>query len=252
MRTALGALERLGAASDGDVVAALTDADPGVRRGPTIAARHPGVDLTIALADPDSTVVEVAAWACGERSEVADGVLHLLISLATDGSTDPLARESSVAASGAIGDERALDAILAAMATSRRSAVAVLALALFLDPGHARAGEIDAAPATGPDRPRLAGAPSRRGPPPATEDLLELEPIDVGVALDEAHTHVEAVGGVSLRPRREVDLLGAPPAGSSRAARLSASPTPRPRAARRRRRRRSTPSRTSAAGTSPA
>jgi HEAT repeat protein len=145
--TALGALERLGAASDGDIVAALTDADPGVRRrAATIAARHPGVDLTIALADPDSTVVEVAAWACGERSEVGDEVLHLLISLATDSSTDPLARESSVAALGAIGDERALDAILAA--TGDKPAIrrrAVLALAPFLDPGHARAGEIDAA-----------------------------------------------------------------------------------------------------------
>ena len=65
---ALGALERLGAATDGDVAAALADADPVVRRrAATLAARHPGVDLLGALADPDATVVEVAAWACGER-----------------------------------------------------------------------------------------------------------------------------------------------------------------------------------------
>jgi HEAT repeat protein len=144
---ALGALERLGAATDGDVVACLADADSGVRRrAATVAALHPGVDLTVALADPDSTVVEVAAWACGERGGVDDDVLHRLISLATDRSADPLARESSVAALGAIGDERGLDAILAA--TSDKPPIrrrAVLALAPFLDPGHARAVEIDAA-----------------------------------------------------------------------------------------------------------
>jgi HEAT repeat protein len=144
---ALGALERLGAATDDDIVASLTDADAGVRRrAATIAASHPVVDLTAALVDPDSTVVEVAAWACGERGEVADDVLHRLIDLATDPSADPLARESSVAALGAIGDERALDAILAA--TGDKPAIrrrAVLALAPFHDPEHARADEIDAA-----------------------------------------------------------------------------------------------------------
>ncbi len=144
---ALGALERLGAATDDDIVTALTDDDAGVRRrAATIAARHSAVDLTASLADLDSTVVEVAAWACGERGDVDDDVLHRLISLATDASADPLARESSVAALGAIGDERALDAILAA--TGDKPAIrrrAVLALAPFLDPGHSRAAEIDAA-----------------------------------------------------------------------------------------------------------
>ena len=68
----------------------------------------------------------------------SDGVLAALISLATGAgpATDPLVRESAVAALGAIGDDRGLDAILAA--TEDRPAVrrrAVLALAPFLDPG---------------------------------------------------------------------------------------------------------------------
>jgi HEAT repeat protein len=144
---ALGALERLGAANDGDVAAALTDADPVVRRrGATLAAQHPGVDLLAALADPDATVVEVAAWACGERERVGDDVLDRLIELATATTADPLVRESSVAALGAIGDERGLDAILAATADKppiRRRAV--LALAPFLDTTHPRAADVDTA-----------------------------------------------------------------------------------------------------------
>ena len=91
-------------------------------------------------------VVEVAAWACGERDDVDDEVFGRLVELATAASADPLVRESSVAALGAIGDERGLDAILAA--TADKPAIrrrAVLALAPFLDPGHPRAGEIDAA-----------------------------------------------------------------------------------------------------------
>jgi HEAT repeat protein len=145
--TALGALERLGAATDADVAGALDDADRAVRRrAAAIAARHPGVDLLGALSDPDPSVLEVAAWACGERERVGDDVLRRLIELATDGTADPLARESSVAALGAIGDERGLGAILAA--TADKPAIrrrAVLALAPFLDPQHPRAAEVAAA-----------------------------------------------------------------------------------------------------------
>jgi HEAT repeat protein len=145
--TALGALERLGAATDADVTGALADADLAVRRrAAAIAARHPNVDLLPALSDPEPSVVEVAAWACGERERVGDDVLHRLIQLSTDGTSDPLARESSVAALGAIGDERGLDAILSA--TSDKPAIrrrAVLALAPFLDPYHPRAAELAAA-----------------------------------------------------------------------------------------------------------
>ena len=144
---ALGALERLGAAGDVDVAAALEDEDPVVRRrAATLAARHPGVDLLTALGDSEATVIEVAAWACGERQLVGEDVVRRLIELATAPSADPLVRESSVAALGAIGDERGLDAILTA--TEDRPPIrrrAVLALAPFLDPAHARASEIAAA-----------------------------------------------------------------------------------------------------------
>ena len=144
---ALGALERLGAASDADVAAALADGVPLVRRrAASVAARHPGVDLLAALADSDATVVEVAAWACGEREGVGDVVLHRLVELATASAADPLVRESSVAALGAIGDDRGLDAILTATEDKppiRRRAV--LALAPFLDPAHPRAAEVDGA-----------------------------------------------------------------------------------------------------------
>jgi HEAT repeat protein len=134
--TALGALERIGRLDDALLAAACADPDPGVRRrAATIAARHPSVDLQPLLTDSEPSVVEVAAWACGERERVGDGVLAALIALATGAGAgeDPLVREAAVAALGAIGDERGLDAILAA--TTDRPAVrrrAVLALAPFL------------------------------------------------------------------------------------------------------------------------
>ena len=144
---ALGALERIGVLDDALVVTALGDADPAVRRrAATIAARRPHVDLLAALADPDQSVVEVAAWACGERERTSDAILARLVELATQASADPLVRESAVAALGAIGDDRGLDAILAA--TTDKPAVrrrAVLALAPFLDPDHPRAAHVAAA-----------------------------------------------------------------------------------------------------------
>ena len=147
--TALGALERLGRLDDDQLTASFGDPDPAVRRrAASIAARHRGVDLTPLLADPDLSVVETAAWACGEHERADDGVLGTLISLATGTGPgrDPLVREAAVAALGAIGDDRGLDAILAG--TSDRPAVrrrAVLALAPFLDPDHPRAAEVTAA-----------------------------------------------------------------------------------------------------------
>jgi HEAT repeat protein len=129
---ALGALERLGELTDDDLRRSLTDVDVGVRRrAAELAARHPGVDLTPSLADDDPRVVEVAAWACGEHESNRDAVVDALIELAAHAS-DPLVRESAVAALGAIGDERAVDTIIAA--TADKPAVrrrAVLALAPF-------------------------------------------------------------------------------------------------------------------------
>jgi HEAT repeat protein len=132
---ALGALERLGTLDDGALRSALADvAAPVRRRAAEVAAGHPAVDLLGALDDPDATVVEAAAWACGERELVDDRVLEQLVAL-TAAAADALVREAAAAALGAIGDERGLDAILAACtdkpAVRRR---AVLALAPFDGP----------------------------------------------------------------------------------------------------------------------
>ena len=134
--TALGALDRLSALSDTVLAARLAD-DPAVavrRRAAEIAATHPGIDLLGALHDSDPSVVEVAAWACGEHESSRDDIMERLISLAGEAS-DALVREAAVAALGAIGDERAVAVIIAA--TSDKPAVrrrAVLALAPFDGP----------------------------------------------------------------------------------------------------------------------
>lgn len=132
---ALGALERLGRLTTDHLTSALADDSPRVRRRLALAgARHRDVDLRRLLDDADATVVEVAAWACGEREQVDDATLDRLIDLATSGS-DPLVREAAAAALGAIGDERGLPAILAAcddQPSIRRRAV--LALAPFDGP----------------------------------------------------------------------------------------------------------------------
>lgn len=138
--TALGALDRLGAMEAGDVAAALGDPEPAVRRRACqVAAGMAGVDLVPVLDDPDPGVVEVAAWALGERSAGAAGAVDALSRVALK-HADPLCREAAVAALGAVGDERGLPAILAAAgdrpAIRRR---AVIALAPFSGP------EVDAA-----------------------------------------------------------------------------------------------------------
>ena len=130
---ALGALERLGTLEDQTLADALVDADIAVRRrAAEIAASHHSIDLLGALHDPDERVVEVAAWACGEHESRHDAIVERLVELAGSAS-EPLVRESAVAALGAIGDERGREAIVAACddkpAVRRR---AVLALAPFV------------------------------------------------------------------------------------------------------------------------
>lgn len=132
---ALGALARCGALTDAVRRAAAEDPAVAVRRRlAELAAQHPDVALGPLLDDPESSVVEVAAWASGEREQVSDAVLQRLIALAGT-HEDALVREAAVAALGAIGDERGLPAILAACgdrpAVRRR---AVLALAPFDGP----------------------------------------------------------------------------------------------------------------------
>jgi hypothetical protein len=129
---ALGALERLAALTDPDLRAALSDRDSRVRRrAAETAATHPDVDLVDSLHDHDPRVVEVAAWACGEQESKRTEIVESLIALATE-ATDALVREAAVASLGAIGDDRAVEVIIAACsdkpAVRRR---AVLALAPF-------------------------------------------------------------------------------------------------------------------------
>jgi HEAT repeat protein len=131
--TALGALERLTALNAADLAAALDDESVVVRRRACeAAALIPGdrpPSLLKVLASPDATVVEVAAWAAGERQPPEPGTLDVLIRLAT-AHDDALVREAAVASLGSIGDEAGLPAILAATqdkATVRRRAVIALA-----------------------------------------------------------------------------------------------------------------------------
>ena len=138
---ALGALERLACLSDAELAGALGDPDVAVRRrAAEVAGAHHGVDLLPALSDDDPRVVEVAAWACGEHESDRDEIVLRLVELA-GGADEPLVRESAVAALGAIGDPRGLDAIIAG--TADKPAVrrrAVLALAPFVGDGTDESG----------------------------------------------------------------------------------------------------------------
>ena len=131
----LGALDRLGELDDARLLAAAADPSPVVRRRVALlAATRPGMSMERLLDDTDTSVVEVAAWACGEHEQVDDATLSRLIDLTT-GADDALVREAAAAALGAIGDERGLPAILAACHDKppvRRRAV--LALAPFDGP----------------------------------------------------------------------------------------------------------------------
>ena len=165
--TALGALARAGGLRGDDLAAAVADASPDVRRraievvaalGEDPAGIAAEVSLLPLLDDDDAAVVEVAAWASGERRRPSPAPSERLAELAT-GHEDALVREAAVAALGAIGDPAGLPAILAATtdkATVRRRAV--IALAPFEGP------EVDAALDRGAHRPRLAGPPGGRGP----------------------------------------------------------------------------------------
>src|SRR3954468_2319633 len=134
--TALGALARAGALTADDVVVALADAEPVVRRrAAELAERFTDIDLTPVLTDADSSVVEAACWALGERGADAGGAVISALSEIVRAHSDPLGREAAVAPLGAIGDDRGRPAIREAAqdrpAVGRR---AVLALAPFEGP----------------------------------------------------------------------------------------------------------------------
>lgn len=149
--TALGALNRLGALRSRELLTASVDPDPIVRRractestfwnGSIGDPLEPEIARAIAslLDDPDDSVVEIAAWACGERPPASPSTIGRLCAIATT-HEDALCRESAVAALGALGDPLGLPAILEATndkATVRRRAI--IALAPFDGP------EVDAA-----------------------------------------------------------------------------------------------------------
>jgi HEAT repeat protein len=141
--SALGALARMGRLGAAEVIAALTDDEPAVRRracevaaglGP---AADPGVGqgLINALSDDEVLVVESACAALGELG-AGPGLASVTgLTEVAQGHSDPLCREAAVAALGSIGDPAGLPTILAAMndkPTVRRRAV--LALAPFTGP----------------------------------------------------------------------------------------------------------------------
>ena len=138
---ALGALHRMGALMLAELLAALVDRDPTVRRracevastfgGDEGTPPDPAVARAVAdlLDDDEAAVVETAAWACGERPPAAAAVVGRLAEVATT-HDDALCREAAVAALGALGDPAGLPAVLAAThdkATVRRRAVIALA-----------------------------------------------------------------------------------------------------------------------------
>jgi HEAT repeat protein len=144
--TALSALARVGDLADHELTAALADPTATVRRRalevlaglPDGGAGRP-ISILPLLADPEATVVETAAWACGEREPPEPEAAAALATLAVE-ADEPLVREAAVGALGAIGDPTTLPAVLHATgdrATVRRRAV--LALAPFDGP------EVDAA-----------------------------------------------------------------------------------------------------------
>ncbi|MBW3611788.1 MAG: HEAT repeat domain-containing protein [Actinobacteria bacterium] len=128
--TALAALARRGGLGIDTLREALADPSPIVRRRAVVmAVAHPEVSLVALLADVDDTVVEAAAYACGERLPPEPGAVAALSAVAT-GHGDGLCREAAVAALGALGDPAGLPAVLAATrdrATVRRRAVIALA-----------------------------------------------------------------------------------------------------------------------------
>jgi HEAT repeat protein len=142
---AFGALLRLDALDDDDLLRALGDSDPTVRRRACVLAGRLGsardgseliVDrLARAVSDGDASVVEAAAWALGEIGPRCGAETVAELGRVVAGHDSPLCREAAVAALGAIGAPDSLTVVLAALddtANIRRRAA--IALAAFDDP----------------------------------------------------------------------------------------------------------------------
>lgn len=127
---ALSGLHKLDALTTRHIALATTDPERAVRHQlAKIGAVDGRVDLCRLIDDIDFAVAETAAWSIGERGEVSEAELQVLISLAA-GHEHPLVRESCVAALGSIGDPRGLPVILHACSDKpavRRRAVMSLA-----------------------------------------------------------------------------------------------------------------------------
>lgn len=138
--SALRALERAGGLDVHLLMAALDDPAPAVRvTALELAAGRRDVPVGVAAArldDSDHRVVEAAAWTCGEKISAADPapadsapVMEALGRVARS-HTDPLCRESAIAALGAIAHPGGLPAVLAGLDDKpevRRRAVIALA-----------------------------------------------------------------------------------------------------------------------------
>ena len=126
----LGALARLGALTNADVLEGLGDQDAAVRcRAIELGIARSELDLIRMLDDADDLVVETAAWALGERGANDDATLARLSEVGRTHEVS-ICREAAVAALGAIGDNAGLPTILHAMtdrAPVRRRAVLALA-----------------------------------------------------------------------------------------------------------------------------
>ena len=260
--TALGALERLGVLDDDQLAAAFADPDAGVRRraasssppraprrrpAPAARRRRPDrrrggrVGLRRARGGRPTT--------CSTRSSGLAG--------GAGAGRDALVREAAVAALGAIGDDRGLDAILAG--DDRQAGDP--------PPGRARAGPVRR-PRPPPRRRgrrrarpgRSTTATGRSARPPRTSRRSVAGPPDrlqrssgrrcVVVAAFEADALVQPVGGLARRAARQADVLGAAAAGLVEGGPVERLADARGRGRRRRRRRpRSTPSARSGCGT---
>jgi HEAT repeat protein len=136
----LAALARMAAIQPGDLVGALADPDPGVRRrGCDLAGRHMDAalvgPLVASLSDKVPSVAEAACYALGELLEEGTGTgpapeAVAALALVATAHDDLLCREAAVAALGAIGSPDGLPAVLASLAdkpTIRRRGVVALA-----------------------------------------------------------------------------------------------------------------------------
>lgn len=108
---AIGAARRVGVVDDALLAAALGDDSAAVRRRAALVAAT--CDLAMdrlgdLLDDPDTGVIEVAAFACGERSDVTHSVVRRLLELSGH-HDDALVRESAIAAVGSLGGLGAID-----------------------------------------------------------------------------------------------------------------------------------------------